>query len=83
VTCRSHQKQKHKSSVTGIGALFLENTLVPPKHEKSCINVSFPRRTRMQYMTHRSHRMEKHKFNVSCPDMLFSESVPIPPKHEK
>jgi hypothetical protein len=34
VTCRSHQMQKHKFSVTCPRALFLESVPVPPEHEK-------------------------------------------------
>jgi hypothetical protein len=34
VTHRSYWMQKHKFSVTCLGALFMDTTPVPPKHEK-------------------------------------------------
>jgi hypothetical protein len=52
-------------------ALFVEFVPVPPEHEKYCIDVSYPRRTRMHYVTHRSHQMHKHKFGVRCCSVLF------------
>jgi hypothetical protein len=52
-----HQIQKHKFNVTCTDALFMETKLDPPKHEKYCIIISHPGRTRMHYVVHRSHRM--------------------------
>jgi hypothetical protein len=78
-TCRSHQMQKHKFIVTCPNALFVKSVLVPPEHEKYCIDLLGPRRTRMHYVTHRSHWMQKHKFGVTCPDALFIKSISVPP----
>jgi hypothetical protein len=46
-----------------LGALFVGSELGPPEHEKHCIDVSCPGRTR----TFSSHRIQKHKFSVTCP----------------
>jgi hypothetical protein len=83
VTCRSRQRQKHKFGVTCPSTLFMDTAPGPPEHEKQCINVSCPRRTGMNYVTHKFHRMQKHKFGATCPDVLVMESLPGPPKQEK
>jgi hypothetical protein len=59
---------------------FVDSVLVPPEHEKKCVDDSHPR---MHYVTSRSHRMQKHKFGVTCSGVLFLKSVSIPPEHEK
>jgi hypothetical protein len=59
VTHRSHQMQKHKLGITCPYALFIETASGPPEHEKWCVDVSRPERSRMQYVTLRSHRMRK------------------------
>jgi hypothetical protein len=51
--------QKHTFGVTGPISLFVESIPVPPEHEKQCINISHPGRTKMHYVTHRSHWMQK------------------------
>jgi hypothetical protein len=61
----------------------METTWDPPEHEKLCVGILHPGRTRMHYMTSISHRTEKHKFGTMCPSTLFVESVPVPPEHEK
>jgi hypothetical protein len=75
--------QKHKFSITSPITLFVESKLVPPKHEKYCVDVSHHERTGMHYVTRSSHRMQKHKFGITCPSVLFVESVPVSPKNEK
>jgi hypothetical protein len=55
--------QKHKFGIMCLGALFVGSELGPPEHEKHCIDVSCPGRTR----TFSSHRIQKHKFSVTCP----------------
>jgi hypothetical protein len=75
--------KKHKCGTSCPEALFVKSVLVPPEHEKYCIDVSHPRRTEMHYVTCRSHRMQKQKFNVTCHITIFMESVPVPPEHEK
>jgi hypothetical protein len=77
---RSHWIKKHKFGVTCLVALFMESVLVPPEHEKLCINIW---RNGMHYATHRSHQMQKHKFGVTCPSTLFVVSVSVPPEHVK
>jgi hypothetical protein len=52
---------KHKFGVMCLGALFFESVPVPPKHEKSCVDVSHLGHTDMHYMTRRSHLVLKHK----------------------
>jgi hypothetical protein len=84
VTCRTHRMQKLMFVVTCSDARFMESASGPPKNEKYCIDVSWPRCTRMHYVTRRSHRIQKHKFGVvTCPDTLFVETAPGPPEHEK
>jgi hypothetical protein len=51
--------------------LFVGSELSPPRHEKYCIDVSRPRRTKTQYVTHRSHLMQNHKFSIMCPSVIF------------
>jgi hypothetical protein len=63
--------------------LLMETSSSPPKHEKYCVDISHPGRTRMQYVTHRLHRMQRHKSNVMCPSRLFVKSVPVQPEYEK
>jgi hypothetical protein len=75
VTPVTHQMQKHKFGVTCSIALFKESAPGPPEHEKQCINVSWPRRSGIYYVTRRSHRMQKYMFGVTCPNVLFLESV--------
>jgi hypothetical protein len=65
------------------GALMVETAPDPPEHEKLCIDVSRPGRTRMHYVTKRSHRIQKHKFSVTCPSTPFVESTLVPPEQEK
>jgi hypothetical protein len=79
---RSHQMQKHKFGVTCSDALFVESAPAPPKHEKLCIDISWPGRTGMHYVTRRSLRMQENKFGVMCPSVFFMEAAPDPPKHE-
>jgi hypothetical protein len=83
VTHRSDRMQKHKFSVTSPNALPMETAPGPHEHEKECVDVSRPGRTKIHYVTCRSHRMEKHKFSVTCPGALFVISVPVPLQHEK
>jgi hypothetical protein len=83
VTYRSHQMQKLKIGIMYPSVHFIESVLVPLEHEKLCMDVLRPRRTRMHYVTYRSHRMQKHKYDITCPGALCVESVPIPPEHEK
>jgi hypothetical protein len=65
------------------GPLFVETGPGTPEHEKLCVDVSFPGRTRMHYVTHRSHQMQKHKFGVTSPNALFVATAPGPLEHEK
>jgi hypothetical protein len=58
----------------------VESVLVPPEHEKCCIDILCPRSTIMHYRTHISHKMKKHKFGVTCPDTLFVVSLPAHPR---
>jgi hypothetical protein len=51
VTHRSHRIKKHKYGVTCPDALFMETAPGPPEHEKYCVDVSWPGRTRMHYLT--------------------------------
>jgi hypothetical protein len=83
MTRRSHQLQKHKFGVKYPGALFMETRLGPPEHEKYCIDISHPGRTRMHYVTCTSHRMKKHNFGITCPGALFVESLPVPHEHDR
>jgi hypothetical protein len=62
---------------------FMESLLVSPEHEKYCVDILCPRRTRLHYVTPKSHCMQKHNFSVTHPDALFVKSVLVPPKHEK
>jgi hypothetical protein len=62
---------------------FLGSAPGPPEHEKYCLNIWHPGRTRTHYVTCRSHRMHKHQFSITCPYTLFAGSAPGPPKHEK
>jgi hypothetical protein len=75
--------QKHNFGLTCPVALFVEFILVPPEHEKRCIDVSCLGHTGMDYVTHRSHGMQNHKFSVTCDGALFVESTQGPPKQEK
>jgi hypothetical protein len=75
--------QKQKFGVTCPTALFLETTQDPPEHEKWCIDLSCPGRTRMHYVTGGYQQTQKHKFGVTCVGALFVESEPVWPEHEK
>jgi hypothetical protein len=79
----SHRLHKHKFDVTCPYALFIETALVPPEHQKYCVDVSSLRGTGMHYMTCRYHRMQKHKFRVRSPNKFVMESILIPPEEEK
>jgi hypothetical protein len=74
--------QKHKFGVTCSDVLFVESVPVLLEHEKQCVDVLRPRRTRMHYVTNRSHRRQKQKFGEMCLGTLFVESEPVPPEHE-
>jgi hypothetical protein len=50
VTRKFQRMQKHKFGVTCPRALFMENVVGPPEHEKYCVDVSSPERTGMHYM---------------------------------
>jgi hypothetical protein len=80
VTYRSHWMQKHKFGVMCHGALFMEITPSPPKHEKYYVDISRSRRSGLPYVNRRS---QKHKFGITCVGTLFVESVSVPPEHEK
>jgi hypothetical protein len=59
--------RKPKFSVTCLIVLFFGSALDPSEHEKWCVNVSRPGRTRTHYVTRRSYRMRKHKFvGIQC-----------------
>jgi hypothetical protein len=51
VTHRSHRMQKHNFGIMCPGVLFVGSEPAPPKHEKYCVNVSRPGRTKTQYVT--------------------------------
>jgi hypothetical protein len=51
VTHRSHRMQKQKFGVTCPDALFIKSILVPPGHEKYCVDISFPGCTELHYVT--------------------------------
>jgi hypothetical protein len=75
--------KKHKFGITCSDALFVESAPVPLKHEKLCVDVSWPGSSRMQYMTRRTHGLQKHKFGITCPGTLFMETTLGQPEHEK
>jgi hypothetical protein len=54
--------EKHKFDVTCPDALFVKAVVVPPEHEKECIDVSCPGCTEMPYVTHKSHRCKNTNF---------------------
>jgi hypothetical protein len=83
MTHRSHQIQKHKFGVMRLDSLFVESLLVPPVHEKCCIDVSQTECTGIHYVALRSHQIQKYKFGVMYPDALFLETALGPPEHEK
>jgi hypothetical protein len=74
--------QKHKFGKTCRDALFMETAMSPPEHEKWCVDVLWPGRTRMHYVTDRSHQMQKHKFSITYTGVVFMETAPGPPVHE-
>jgi hypothetical protein len=51
--------------------------------KNSVFDVSWPRCTGMNYVTHRSPGMQKHKFGVMCPSALFIKTATGAPEHEK
>jgi hypothetical protein len=82
MTRRAHRMQKHKFSVTCLGALFMKAAPGSHQHEKSVSTfraLDAPKCT----VTGRSHRMQKHNFGVTCPGILFMESALGAPEHEK
>jgi hypothetical protein len=81
--CTRHLMQKHKFSVRCPSVIFIETTLGPPKHENSCVDISYPGCTEMHYVTRRSNRMQKHMFGVACPRRPFMETALGPTVHEK
>jgi hypothetical protein len=83
VTRRSYRIQKLRFCVICLDALFSESVLVPPKHEKLCVDVLRSEHTKMHYVTCRSHRIQKDKFGVTFPSMLFVESILVSSEHEK
>jgi hypothetical protein len=79
---KSHQMQKHNFGVMCPDMLFMKTTPAPLEHEKLCIDVSRPGRTRMHYVSRGSHRMQKKVWcNVS--DSFSVESVLVPHEHQK
>jgi hypothetical protein len=52
--------QKHKFSVTHLGAHFVETALGHPEHEKLCIDISRPGSTEMHYGAQTLHLMQKN-----------------------
>jgi hypothetical protein len=83
MTHRSHRMQKHKFGVTCSSTLFMKTAPGPPEHEKECVDVLHPGRTRMHYTTLKSRWRQKHKFGVTSPEAIFVDFVPVPSKHEK
>jgi hypothetical protein len=83
VTHRSHRMQKQKFNVTCPFTIFVESVLVPPKHEKLCVDISRLGRTGVHYVTRRSHRMQKMKFGITCSEALFVKPVPVAPELKK
>jgi hypothetical protein len=82
VTRISHCMQKQKFGVTFPDVHFVESIPGPPKHEKECVDNSWPERTGMHYVICKSHWMQKHRFNITCPGALFMETALGPPKLE-
>jgi hypothetical protein len=53
----------------------MEKALVPPEHEKYCIDISLHGRTGTHYVTRRSDRIQKLKFDVTFLGTLFIETT--------
>jgi hypothetical protein len=83
MTFISHSMQKHKFSITGPDAFFVETVPGPLEHEKECVGISRSGYTGIHCVTHKSQWMQKHKFGVTCHGAVFVKSVFVPPEHEK
>jgi hypothetical protein len=78
LTRRSHRMQKHRFCVTRPSALLMDTAPCPPEHEKYCVDISHPGRTRMQYVTRRSLRMQNTQVRRNVSQHAFCQICTIP-----